>query len=369
MSAGPPPLSAPSHPADTSTQDDTEAGRRYNRYCRFDPFPGIPAALLNSSDIYNYVNTTGMMCPFVEGQLKSSSYAIRIGNEIVYWDERETLFDKTLDTGESFTIPANSIVYIKSREKFRLPDYMAMRFNLKINNVHRGILLGTGPMVDPGFVGHLLIPLHNLTTNPYVFQESETFVWVEFTKTSPHARWDQAGSSDVAYLLPDKLKLFPDSKKDLTIWQYLNEAHKGPIRSSIPVAIGNAQIAAEDASAAARSARRWINGIGFGGILAFLVVMSTVFWNYINTVAPQFAAINRDLGKIDSFHSETTQSQESTQRAFNQLRDQISELRKSLSEQNIGYYTGRLLEIERRLIELEVKVQNSPGVVTPNRPR
>jgi deoxycytidine triphosphate deaminase len=365
-----PPLSAPPHSADAPTQDDTEAGRRYNRYCRFDPFPGIPAALLNSSDIYNYVNATGMVCPFIEGQLKAASYAITIGNEFVYWDEHEKLINHyTLSIGESFTVPANSIVYIKSKEKFRLPDYMAMRFNLKINNVHRGILLGTGPMVDPGFVGHLLIPLHNLTTNPYVFQEGESFVWVEFTKTSPHKLWDYARSSDLAHMLPNKLKLFPDSKKDRLIWQYLNEAHKGPIRSSIPVAIGNAQTAAVDATAAARSPRLWINSIAFAGILTFAALTFGVIWGYLTTISPQFTAINRDLGKNDRFQSETTQSQESTERALNQLRDQISELRKNLTEQNVASYTSRLLEIERRLIELEVKVQNSPGVVTPNRPR
>jgi deoxycytidine triphosphate deaminase len=369
MTAGPTPLSAPPHPADAPTQDDTQAGLRFSRYHRFDPFPSIPAALLNSADIYNYVNTTGMVCPFVEPQLKSASYAIRIGNEIVYWDERGRLIDKKLDFGESFTVPANSIVYIKSKENFRLPDYMAMRFNLKINNVHRGILLGTGPMVDPGFVGHLLIPLHNLTTNPYVFQEGETFVWVEFTKTSPHARWDQAGSNDVAYLLPDKLKLFPDTKKNLTIWQYLNEAHKGPIRSSIPDAIESAQAAARSARRQARRARRWSNIIGGGAILAVIALTAAVFWNYLGIVAPQLTAINRDLGKSDRFQTETTQAQNGNETAINQLHDQITELRKSLTDQNIDKYGGRLLEIERRLIELEVKTQNSPGVVTPNRPR
>jgi hypothetical protein len=36
--------------AQTPTQDDHEAADRYKRFCRFDPYPSIAAALLNSAD-------------------------------------------------------------------------------------------------------------------------------------------------------------------------------------------------------------------------------------------------------------------------------------------------------------------------------
>lgn len=343
------------------TQDDKEAAERYDRYSRFDPFPDLPAALLNSSDIYTYIAIAGMVCPFVEDQLKSASYAIQIGDEAIYWDDRGRLVQKHLRAGESFTVPANSIVYIKSKEKFRLPNYMAMRFNLKINNVHRGILLGTGPMVDPGFVGHLLIPLHNLTLNPYTFQESETFVWVEFTKTSPHASWDFGSKRETAYLLPDKLKLFPDSKKDRTIWEYLNEAHKGPIRSSIPDAIASAQNAAQSARRQVRRARRRSDIIGGAAILAMIGVVSTAFWNYVSAVSPQFVEINKNLGTFGK-------AQENDEKAFSQLRDQIVDIKKVMGDQSLDKYANKISDLERKLIELEAKVQNLPSSQNLQRP-
>src|SRR5256885_14069412 len=72
---------------------------------------------------------------------------------------------------------------------FRFPDYIAARFNLKIPNVYRGLLLGTGPLVDPGWSGRLSFPLHNLTTNDYEFPGGEEIIWMEFTKLSENDRW------------------------------------------------------------------------------------------------------------------------------------------------------------------------------------
>ena len=108
---------------------------------------------------------------------------------------------------------------------------------LDFEGLIQGLLLGTGPLVDPGYEGHLLVPLHNLTTNKYVMREGETFAWVEFTKIAPNAAWH--GDNDIielysSYKLHGQYLPFPDAKKNLSAWDYLKEAHSGPIRSSIP---------------------------------------------------------------------------------------------------------------------------------------
>ena len=43
--------------------------------------------------------------------------------------------------GDEFTLEANSIAFVQVEPVFRLPDYIALRFNLKITHVHRGILI------------------------------------------------------------------------------------------------------------------------------------------------------------------------------------------------------------------------------------
>ena len=155
-----------------------------------DPFPKTPSALLSADDIIKYVEKTGMIAPF-DGRsgdlspLKAASYESKIGNEAFIYEKGVNYPKKIYDGSQLYLeIPANSIVFVESGIYFRLPSFIAVRFNLQINHVHRGLLLGTGPLVDPGFWGRLCIPLHNLTNEPYFISKTDGLIWIEFTKTS-----------------------------------------------------------------------------------------------------------------------------------------------------------------------------------------
>ena len=63
-----------------------------------------------------------------------------------------------------------------------MPAYIAGRFNLLIREVYRGLLVGTSPLVDPGFEEYLSVPIHNFTDNIYLFKAGESAVYFEFTK-------------------------------------------------------------------------------------------------------------------------------------------------------------------------------------------
>src|SRR5258708_17862500 len=125
-----------------------------------------------------------MLCPFYEKALKPAYYEAHIGGQCIWWDEHGQRQQKEIARGDSFVLRASSIVFVQVEPVFRLPYYIAIRFNLRITHVHRGLLLGTGPLVDPGFCGKLLIPLHNLTSSDYDLDTSKALIWIEFTKTS-----------------------------------------------------------------------------------------------------------------------------------------------------------------------------------------
>lgn len=152
---------------------DQEAQARFAGTRSIDPLPSVPVALLNSADIIDYVIATGMLHPFRTEKggvkkLKPASYEVDILGEVQYWDQKRSKWIKDIITqGKEFILARNSIAFVQVEPYFRLPDYIALRFNLKITHVYRGILLGTGPLVDPGFDGKLYIPLHNLTDNDY----------------------------------------------------------------------------------------------------------------------------------------------------------------------------------------------------------
>ena len=144
---------------------------------------------MSSEHIKAYVRETGLIFPFRDdtGRLKSASYEVCAGGQFIYWDEDGNKITAPITPDGTFTLPPNSISFVQIESQFLLPQYIGVRFNLRITHVHRGLLLGTGPLVDPGFHGGLLVPLHNLTSDEYTIRGDEGLIWVEFTKTSHEA--------------------------------------------------------------------------------------------------------------------------------------------------------------------------------------
>lgn len=177
---------------------EKEALRRYEAHKRLDPFPDIPATLLSSAHIQAYIAKTGMVFPYSPAddpekeRITSASLIMTIGPEVLYWEPQKNIFsdkDKQryysdLNKNAAITLRPNSITFLRPAERFNIPDYIAARFNLRIRHVHRGLLLGTGPLMDPGYKGFPMIPVHNLTENEYVLRVGDEFINVEFTKIS-----------------------------------------------------------------------------------------------------------------------------------------------------------------------------------------
>jgi hypothetical protein len=76
------------------------------------------------------------------------------------------------------------LIYIRFFEEINLPFYIIARFNLRVKQVYRGLLLGTGPQVDPGFRGHLNCPIHNFTDEPKRIRFREALATIDFEKTT-----------------------------------------------------------------------------------------------------------------------------------------------------------------------------------------
>jgi deoxycytidine triphosphate deaminase len=207
-----------------------EAQKKYADYCTSDPFPGISPALLNSADIADYVRRTGMLFPFVEStdKLKPASYEVDFVGEAYFWEKNRGKPEYWVigepDGLDSLTLPPNSIYFFSPRTFFQIPNYIALRFNLRIQHVHRGLLLGTGPLVDPGFCGRLLIPLHNLTSEPYTIEAQEGLIWVDFTKVSPFPNAEQREHSESRLRRLGPIAEFPKDKRNIAPIKYLKKA-------------------------------------------------------------------------------------------------------------------------------------------------
>jgi len=250
--------------------------------------------------------------PFVEGQLKSASYHIPCEGSVYAWEIKSPFpFSKKVEVelkaGATFTIQPNSIVFVFPTVVFKLPHYLAIRFNLTISKVHQGLLLGTGPLVDPGFEGRLLIPLHNLTNQELVLHADDMLMWVEVTKLSP----DQSTLINPAHRFP--LVPFPKNKKNRTAAEYFRQANQGkPILSSV-------QSALDESKVLSTTLKRWLTVGGVFGSLALAVSVAAL-------ILSSYQIVQSAHSKFDPLTTAAAQQKEE----FERQNQELAELRKEV---------------------------------------
>ena len=314
-----------------------------------DPFPNVPPSLLSAEHIKDYVMKTGAIAPFYENggrhsRLKMATYEGRIGECAFLYNKQDRL--ESIDFGEELTVKANSIVFVECDLDFRLPYYMALRFNLQIRHVHRGLLLGTGPLVDPGYWGKLCIPLHNLTDEDYSIQKEDGLIWIEFTKTT-------AGHQEGR----PPLDLLEKKRGYWNIREFIEKASNPrsgigesvPIRSSISGVIDQAEHAASSAKIAEKSAtdakdeasrmRSTITwGTGIAGLVLVVTIAAFIVAVY-NSVAPRIDDLQDRFSYIESVS--TDEELRDLPSVTKDLMREITTLRKKVEELEQVVTAGR----------------------------
>ena len=330
-----------------------------------DPLPDIPPSLLSADDIARYFEKAGLIYPFdfrkrktaekPKGihRLKAATYEGRIGNTAYTFDPSKNYPKPIPLKGEDFlTFPANSIVFVESDLYFRLPPFIAVRFNLQIRHVHRGLLLGTGPLVDPGFWGKLCIPIHNLTDEDYKVPLEEGLIWIEFTKTtSQPLLGEEPSNSDLDDIKGaiDKASQPYVAETDSIQRSFFRFRRKKPervgIRSSIGSVFRESQETAKSAEKAAKSSRNWAGSFSVLGI-ATLVLGSLVMYQLWNSYR---GAVITYEDNIRALLAKTT----------NEVSGFAAELEKSRSvvetlQRKIDTQAGTIENLNRRLDALQI---------------
>jgi deoxycytidine triphosphate deaminase len=323
---------------------EAEADDCFKTFGSQDPFPKIDPSLLNSADIYDYVAQTGMLAPFYPWAIKSASYEASLFGPLIWWNEKNEPQYKELKEGEIFVLKANSVAFVSVEPTLRIPDYIALRFNLHIKHVHRGLLLGTGPLVDPGFVGKLVIPLHNLTDRDWPIAGGEGFIWIEFTKLSPNARWDSSVSTEGRH---GKYKEFPERKKNLKFLEYLEKAARTkpvpPIRASVGefvTKLETVQAVAKSAVDKADEIRAFVDrrfrqvevvslvAILVAAILGLPPILSLIQESnaYLNEARSEMGVVDRRLDRLERQLQAMQKQLESAQKDEGETRERVGRL-------------------------------------------
>lgn len=369
---------------------DAEAEKRYQDYGKIDPLPHIQPALLNSADIAEYISKTGMIFPFRPEHLsKPASYGVLLKGRCVYWDDDGKKQDFILSDVEipeyrgrphrkEFTLARNSIAFVTLEPIIRLPDYIAVRFNLTIQDVYRGMLLGTGPLVDPGFQTKLSFPLHNLTNNKYTYRAGDEIVWMEFTKLSKWHEWYP--EEDAGEDREGKFVSFPGrklSRKDVA--SYLEHADsRDPIRSSIPVVIEKARKELIDSGKRIDDLESRFRRYSMaGGLIAFVGLSALIYGGYqlvtgtlevIGDAQNEMRALGGKIKDTEQFSNVTRDNlekfQESTGKKISDVGQKtavMDERLRNLQKKDLRRLSDELIELHRamnKLPELSVKIES-----------
>ena len=244
-----------------------------------------------------------------------------------------------------FTLKPNSISFVQIESEFRLPQYIAVRFNLRITHVHRGLLLGTGPLVDPGFHGKLLVPLHNLTSDDYTIRGDEGLIWMEFTKTSHRALESPVTGAPI-----DTFDQTPIRKNDQPPEYYFDRASKNrPIRSSIPVAVADTKKIAVNAVSAAKRAERSNRLFVGAGVLTIVGLVIGLF--------SLFGAVNTNVvathNLIENISTRATQAALDGKRA----QDDAKELKDQVEAADIRHWADELRRVQAQLNDNRAEIE------------
>lgn len=322
-----------------------EASKKYDKYKSKDPFPMVGEALLNSVDLLMYLLTVGVVEPFHVNNLKGVTYQCSFSGEAHRFNTEvggmETIH---LNKNDELKLEPNSITYLKIRETFHVPEYMVLRFNLSVSNAYKGLLLGTGPIVDPGFEGNLFIPLHNLTGNHYIIKKDAPLIRVEFTKLSRHVDWKNKKKDLFPPLKPITKKtphnagfsvFFEDALLDPDKRKFYNSKNVISVRSSIPEAIRSSAKKADDAQKSAKDAVKKADDAQKS---AKSVADTTRNWSIIGglgvvvTVAGLIIAGYALLQDANSRYDSIVQEVKDCNYQINRLNQQIIELQEEIGQ-------------------------------------
>lgn len=293
-------------------------------------------------DAYAIALAPPLFSDYDRSGLKPATYEVKFEGAVYWWAQAETFLDRispfseekvfenclqhrALGADDDFEIPPNSIVFVVPKTYFRVPPFLALRFNLHIKLVHSGLLLGTGPLVDPGFAGNLMIPVHNLTSQPVKVRGDQGFIWVEITKLSKR----RYGGEPVE---------FNKEKNARTPKQYFHSANGGrPIVSTLRVTADKIQ-----------DLFKWGRTVSAYASVVFVMSLASVLyggWSLLNDTHGYVTSAQEDVAaslvSLEKQREEVRKMLEVVSSERASLQAELSELRK------------RELEIQQRLDSVE----------------
>jgi dCTP deaminase len=115
--------------------------------------------------------------PFSDFCLQPASYDLRVGDSAFTSSSREKV---PLSRTGMIRIEPGEFAVVETLERVSFGNQMAAQLGLRSEYARKGLLMLSGPQVDPGFKGVLIVRLINLAPIPIVLPHKEPFLTTQF---------------------------------------------------------------------------------------------------------------------------------------------------------------------------------------------
>lgn len=145
--------------------------------------------------------------PFDADQVQGATYDLRVGEQ-----GATTTSKKVVNIREAgyLSVQPGDFAVLTVLEILRLSPQYVGRFGLRSKFARKGLIATTGPQIDPGYHGRLMIGLTNLSPKPISLSFGDDFLSVEFH------RLQEASTKPYNGPYQDKLSLGPEEIEAIT---------------------------------------------------------------------------------------------------------------------------------------------------------
>lgn len=148
--------------------------------------------------------------PFEEGQLQPATYDLRVGEQGATTSTKKII--NIREVGFLLLKPGDFAI-IAVFEKLHLTTRYVARFGLRSKYTRKGLIATTGPQIDPGYKGRLILGLTNLTPKSISLPFKDDLISVEFHKLEEDSSKPYSGPYQEKYELgPEDIEIIVESE-------------------------------------------------------------------------------------------------------------------------------------------------------------
>jgi len=130
--------------------------------------------------------------PFDPSKVQPASYDARVGTWAFSSSSKERV---NLSQKGVLIVEPGEFAVLEPRERVQLDNRTAGQLGLRSEYARRGLLMLSGPQIDPGFSGVLVVRMVNLATKPIALPYEDPFLTIQFFRLSSPVQTPYAGPS------------------------------------------------------------------------------------------------------------------------------------------------------------------------------